>query len=1046
MTTLVNIIQYHPDYASSLAEMWNRSQDEWGGGSAVRTAEQVRRDQENSDALAVFLAVCDDQVVGYCNLGEYREDSGALYIPLLNVRPDYHGLKIGKMLVLRAVEETIRLGWPRVDLYTWEANMKAVPLYKKCGFFWEDREDSTHFMNFIPQVAACEALAPYLKDIDWYADLTRTIEVKPDGHKVNGFDIYTYAWSKNGQSLRVDIERRGRGICLIETEDYLLSATAEQAEPVFGSEYVIEYRIVNKSGAPLKLELQGEPDGNVAFDWKGELQVEGEERISARFFVGAIEEEQSEWRTCPVVQTRVRINGLEALLKVGIVPKFPAGLTMRVPDARHALGGDYVLYLDMQNHFPVTASFFFELPEQAWLAFGQRTFEARLEAKERISLAVPYRLLDYGFYQAPIQVRADPDNGPEVTFTRFVGGSFAGPGAMFTGETETNRVAVNGSYEIKYDKDHNETLLQAWSRKDEQLKLWPPYIGKPYSAEFTRKKPVRVEPKEERGAVGYRLTYRSDSFPQLLVHLHTLLYADGTAKLWQELENDSNAPVVSEMWVSQRFDSDLYGVVLPYNGQIVETTDSHGIDHEYWDGTKVSEPWLFARGARSTYGICWSGNHRMNMGEWYLELETCFGQLEAGETKTSDTIFLSMGGFDDWTSFREFALKRIGQETTALPIRHVELTANEGNPFVPPDAEEMPVALRDMKQTVWEGELSARYMDAAETEERVLLSPDDEATEARFMLPPPASRCRVVQVEARLGAHEEAYHAALFPVSSDEISSTTSTEADYSVLEADNGIIRISASADYSPGLRSLTVDGREWLASGFPEYGAKSWWNPWTGGLSSHFDEMGPLSVRKEEHSSAFVRLSDEKGNVWAGIRVRQSIRNHDTFKGTIMDSYYLMLPGVPVLAYMTDIHQNTGTYLDKSVLSELFLRLDETSGYGWLQTCAPNGKTLRYPLGKGDLGVRETKDYVFGLDSRTGVMHIVTDEEANRPSVYTNKEISCLSFSRKVRLPHGSVNRSAPVFLVFPDTPLPADSLKALRRLTFPIILEANDTKEGE
>ncbi len=1045
MTTHVNIVHYHPDYAESVAEMWNRSQDEWGGGAAVRTAEQIRRDEESSDALAVFLAVCDGQVVGYCSLGEYRVDSGALYIQLLNVRPDYHGRKIGKMLVLRAVEETIRLGWPRVDLYTWEANMKAVPLYKKCGFFWEDREDATHFMNFIPQVAACEALAPYLKDIDWYADLTRTIEVKPDGHKVNGFDIYTYAWSKNGQSLRVDIERKGRGICLIETEDYLLSAAAEQAEPVFGSEYVIEYRIVNKSGAPLKLELQGESDRNVAFDWNSEMQVEGEERISARFFVGAIEEEQSEWRTCPAVQTRVRINGLEALLKVGIVPKFPAGLTMRVPDARHALDGDYVLYLDMQNHFPETASFSFELPEQAWLALGERVFEARLEAKERISLAVPYRLLDYGFYQARLQVRAVPDNGPEVTFTRFVGGAFAGPGAMLTGETENNRVAVNGGYGIEYDKDHNEAFFQAWNRMDEQLMMSSPSIGKPYSPEFTRKKPERVEPKEERGAVGFRHTYRSDAFPQLLLHLHTLLYADGTAKVWQELENDSNAPVDRELWVSQRFRFELYGIVLPYDGQIVETTDSHGIDYEYWDGSKVSEPWLFARGTKNAYGICWSGTHRMNMGDWYLELETRFERLEAGETKTSDTIFLSMGGFDDWTPFREFALKRSGQETAPMPIRHVELTANEGNPFVLPEAREVPVMLRDAKQTVWEGELSARYTDGAETPEQVHLSPDDEAAEARFILPPPASGCLVVRVEARLGAHEEAYHAALFPVSGGEVGSTVSTEAGYSVLEADNGIIRISASADYYPGLRSLAVGGREWLASGFPEYGAKSWWNPWTGGLSGQFEEMGPLSVRKEEHSAAFVRLSDEKGNAWAGIRVRQSVRNHETFKGTTMDSYYLMLPGVPVLAYMTDIRQNTGTYLDKSLLSELFLRPDETDGYGWLRTSAPNGKALQYPLGKGELSVRETKDYLFGQNGRSGVMHIVTDEEANRPSVYTNKEICCLLLSRRVRLPHGSVSRSAPVFLVFPDDPLPADSLEALRRLAFPLILESNDT-EGE
>lgn len=59
-----------------------------------------------------------DVVVGYCGLSEYREDEGALYIPLLNVRVDYHGKKIGKLLLLKAIERSIELGWPRLDLYT----------------------------------------------------------------------------------------------------------------------------------------------------------------------------------------------------------------------------------------------------------------------------------------------------------------------------------------------------------------------------------------------------------------------------------------------------------------------------------------------------------------------------------------------------------------------------------------------------------------------------------------------------------------------------------------------------------------------------------------------------------------------------------------------------------------------------------------------------------------------------------------------------------------------------------------------------------------
>ncbi|WP_422424885.1 GNAT family N-acetyltransferase [Bacillus sp. PSXD-155] len=1048
---IVDIVPYHPKYAAEIAKMWNYSNDEWGGGSSVRSAEQIRQSEENSDAIIVFLAICNHEVVGYCSLGEYREDTGALYIQLLNVRPDFHGYKIGKRLVLKAIEETIRMGWPRIDLYTWEANMKAVPLYKRCGFFWENREDAVHFMNFIPQIVACEALVPYFHEFDWYEDLIRTIEIKPDGHKENGFDIYTYVWNnKEDKMLRVNIERRSRGICLIETEDFLLSTTAEQAEPVFGKDYKIKYHIVNKSGAPLKVEFEGKSHRNIVFDWQEELLVEGERQITASYFVGAIEEPQSEWRTCPAVKTKVRINGSEALLKVGVVPKFPASFKMRIPTVKHALGGNYTMYLDIQNNFAQPVMFTFTIPDTAWIHFEQQTFELSLQAKERASIPIPYHLLDYGFYHDQPQVRAVPKNGSEVLFTCTIGGAFGGPGAMVAGETESSWIAWNGRCSLQYDKEHNETSFQNVNQKGEETLLLPPSIGKPYSSEFMRKKPLRVEICEERAAIGFRHIYRSDTYPQLLLHLCTLLYADGTVKVWHELENVSGTPVSREIWISQRIYSDLYRLTLPYDGSIVELTDSHGNNLEYWNSTKVSEPWIFARGDQNTYGICWPDGHRMYFGEWHLELENVINSLEPGEMKASETIFISIGGFDSWNEFRDFALKQTSLEFPQLPVRHLELTANKGNPFVPSGVKEVKVMLHDVKQNVWEGELSVFYADEACLASQRTISADEEATEASFVLPSPSSPCSIIQLDARLGAQQETYYSALFPVSSESVRNTIYTRDEYQVYEADNGMIQISAAPDYYPSLCSLTVQGREWITSGFPEYGIKSWWNPWVGGLTDRFDDMSISSVRREEHSISFVSIADDKGNVWSGIRIRQSIQRHETYKGTIIDSYYLSLPGAPVLAYMTDIRQNTGTYLEKLVISELFLPFDSlgdsskddksinsgdnVTDHAWLRTFAPDGKLLHYAMGKDELNVRETKEYSFGSEGHGGVMQIVTNETANHPSFYTNKDICCLSFSRDVCLSHGNKFRSAPIFFVFSDTLLPTEALEVLRQISFP------------
>jgi hypothetical protein len=75
--------------------MWNKSSVSWGGSNVVTTEEDIIQEHESSIHLNVYLAVDGDEVVGYCSFSEYKEDEGALYIALLNVRPDYHGKKVG---------------------------------------------------------------------------------------------------------------------------------------------------------------------------------------------------------------------------------------------------------------------------------------------------------------------------------------------------------------------------------------------------------------------------------------------------------------------------------------------------------------------------------------------------------------------------------------------------------------------------------------------------------------------------------------------------------------------------------------------------------------------------------------------------------------------------------------------------------------------------------------------------------------------------------------------------------------------------------------
>lgn len=1037
-TLQVQIVHYHPDYASRIADMWNQSNDSWGGGSNVRTAEQIIQQEASSDSLVVFLALLDDEVVGYCSLCEFRDDTGALYIQLLNVRPDCHGKGIGKMLVLQAVEETIKRGWKRLDLHTWGSNTKAVPLYKRCGFFWEERDDQVHLMNFIPQLLATEALQPYMNQLDWYKDSTREIVIAPDVQEDNGFHKFTYTWNKDNHPLRVELERRGRGISLIETEDYCIAAQVECTEPVIGREYQVQYRVQNKSGAPLHISLCGKNDQNILFDWQEEVEVVEQKLLTATFFVEAMEEESNPYRTCPTVHAEMIINGLSADFKVGVLPRFPVKVSLKVPNLPYARHAWYTCYVDIDNQYDTPANCSFTLPQVPWMELERDTFNIQLDAKAKVSVQVPFQLLDYGFYESKLMLECTPENGETVQISRPIGNAFSGPGAVLLGENEDMRIAINGRARLDYYKDSNQLSIYTIGKNGKGVFLLFPRIGMPYSSEFSKKKPEKVERLYDHGGVGFKHTYRSDTIASMLLHMNVLLYGDGTVRLWQELELDNDTPLHMEFRVSQRIHMPLYRAVLPYKGEVIELQSSEGTEYDKWLADDITEPWMFSAGEGNALGICWSDAHQMTLGNWFLDIESMYYAFQPHEIKRSPDILLSIGGFQDWQSFRTFALKGKEHEASTAPMLDLQLCVNENNPFMSADQEQLSVTLKDHKKNTWRGEIEAAYAHA-EASEHVRYTYDGQSNpeEAQFVLKRPSKDLNTVQMQIRLDNRLEHLQSTVFRVDAGFVQCKESEREGYITHLADNGVIQIRAEAGYYNGLNSLIVNGREWLASGFPHYAPKSWWNPWVGGMQDQISDVRTHNVLKEKRSAAFVKVVDSKGNTWSGIRLRQSIQKQKVCKGLMWESYYLMQPGVPVVAYFTDIHQLTGAFMEekKQIHSEMFLPISQAEGLGWIDTLSKSGEPHSYRLGCGDLGVEENNHYRIRRDEEPLSMYVVIDESRVRASAFTNKEVTGLTLSRQLGLPHGSVTRLAPVYLVFTEQTLTAHALDSLRRITFPI-----------
>ncbi len=1019
----IKIVEYERKYAAAVAEMWNRSASEWGGFGSLYNEERVIAENEDSDNIKIYLALDGQQVVGYCSFAEYQSDKGASYIPFLNVRPDYHGKKVGKLLILKAVEQAIASQWPRLDLYTWPGNVKAVPLYKKCGFFWEKRDDTTHLMNFLPYVMNTEAVEDFFRHADWYADSVKHIEVKPDGRQENRFEYLDYHWQKDDRLLRMEFERRGRGLRLIETEDYLVSATVEHLKLVFDRQYKVVYRVVNKSGAPLKLKISGKDDENVRFDLDRELVLDEkgqEEVVEAEFYVGPVEEEQKEWRTHPGVVADLLINDKHALFKVGVVPQFPAAMEAVVSQREAVAGRPWAVYLGMENNFRQRASFQIELPESPMVELPTRQHSVELAPGEKTSLELPGTLVRPGWYSGQAKVVATPQGEESVEYQQQLNALLPGAGVAFGGENKDYWMAYNGRFFVRLRKSNNYFAVGSLAQDREITAFQYPIVGPPWTVEMARVKP-RVEFSQNGRWITMKATFASQALSGLDVAAEFTLHADGMTEHRMVLENRSEKSLEPKCRIGMI--QDFPGALLPLSQGVVEVDGSYGRDMDNFSPEKLTENWLFIRQRETSRGICWPVKWQPRFVDYLWQFEQDMGTLAPGEVAETESLVIAINTWQRWQDFRRYAT---GHKEEMLARHNMELDINGHNPFV---GQKFPVVVREHKASVFDGAIEISSRQGLVAPLTVKHGTAEKVRQAEFSLSTQGEQW-LDQLEMKVGFSSVSFsrcQTIMQPRGS--VSTGTRDQQGKEVLVVDNGAIEFAAAPDYAPMVFSLKHQGVEWLASSFPEPCACSWWNPWLGGLGYALeDEISALSLLEEKSSAKFVSLEDNKGNKWQGLEITTSFEKHEKYRGLEWRQYALTLPGLPLMCSVIKMTNNTGRVLvDSPLVMETFL---QPQG-GWMTEGTPAGSSVTYHLSpEAGAMARGTETLHFGNGMSRQVAQYFTN---GRVLSYINPHVVHPFVPRDMTLADGQGKFSQPIFVMLMDEPLSANALVDLKTITF-------------
>jgi ribosomal protein S18 acetylase RimI-like enzyme len=1025
----IKIVEYHEGLAAGVAEMWNLSRDGWGGDSHVTTEEKVRIQEANSSNLNLYLAMDEDKVVGYCGLSEYREDEGALYIPLLNARSDYHGRKIGKQLVLKALERAVELGWPRLDLYTWAGNTKAVPLYKKSGFFWEDRDDKTHLMNFMPTVLNTEAVREFFNGVDWYDSSTRVIEISPDGRKENEFTYYEYKWEKDGKTLRMEFERTGRGLRLIETDDYLISAEVENFQLVCDSTYTVRYFVKNKAGEPLNIELNGENHKIVSHSYQKSFDVTDEIEVVATFKLNEFEEEQSNWRTHPSVVANLLINGKKAKFAVGVLPKLPAKITGTHPGYQSYLHEQSNFYLDVENNIDSAATFTFNLPENELLSLEKSSYQVELQPKGKASIPVAFKLNKFGFYSPEISVDVLKESGEKLSFSKQIGIGFKGLGARFSGECDKYWHIYNGLYHMYFSKLDNDVVSGRLTKGTQKTIGLFPKVGKPYSSEFSKRRPTSIRYEEQNGSITLRATFHSVDFPGLELESVSTLFAEGLLEQSYIVRNQETVETENSIWINQPIYHELYKPVFVMNGMVTEVDEQANADYGLWDNKQITENWLVSRYSPYMHGLSWPKNSTINFESWYMYVEHNLGAIPPQSEMKTEPVYHSFGAYQTWEEFRDFANKeRMLKSPVTKELSLVTKNLNE---------HEVEIELKDKKVSFFQG--SVHMESDTNTIFHKQYSLQDESrgvttSSTRSLYP-----LQRISVNYEINGIELTKETLVINLGKEPITIQHVKKEGHEVLEASNGCITIAASGSFFPALFSLKALGKEWLDSSFPTLTPKSWWNPWSGGVRSNLSGINHKSSSKEETIASEGRLVDQFGREWKGIKLSTTFKENETVKGLGIEQYFVMLPGIPFVAYSTKILQNTGTYFHyRKWYSECAFKPGSTIDQGWIRS---NGEQERYIAGKSEF-MTELGDHILvgSKEDDEKILQIIADREAIDIETYINKEVQSLAIWRELHLASGKEILSPPIFFVANQSILTKDEVEQLQEISFKEVLHEN------
>ena len=903
--------------AEKLARMWNDSDDQWPGTwtqGVPMTAENVREWLAREQAIDILVWEAGDAIAGYCSLWRRPEEEHVTYIALLNVAPAYQKLGLARRFLTTYVERVTALGSARLDLDTWSGNLKAVPLYKKCGFFWLPGT-SVDMQNYLPAILRLPVARDFFARHDWYTAFQRDLSQVEDDERWEGIKVFTYRFEADGERLTVWVDREARAITAVETDDFLAAAIADELEPARGLTTTLRWRLRNKRAEPLTVTIvaSGAPDLRLDERRTVTLAPGDEQLLTAAVRVAPEATGRPAGKAAPAVRSTLVIGGQTLELATGMRPR-PAVEISADPEAIALMpGAPRTARLDLINRLGREIQATVSLTPAPGLAAEWTRQTVSLPADGARSLSVTLTAQLAGVLSLPVTIEFEHD-GETIRLPATNLDIFALPlggvlGAIIDG------VARIENEMARFTLEPEGAVLRVFERSSgRKLLEHKGYAAPPaWPTEF-RRGHFNLALTSQNGEVMVEAAMASTTHPGLVLRQRLTVNAGPVARLEHEFENRAGETRRFQVRHMLNGDEDRAMLTLPLVAGIARgpwAVFPGPTEGEFGAAANYAERWAAIEQQSATVGVIWAED--MERVEW-ATLQTRLYDCPPQSRVRPAPLYLTVGE-GDWRVARGYWQRLQGGRPALAPL--VQARPPLGVRCEPPVA-----IAADGSASVT---LHVEHLMAAEREVTITLEPPAgwEADAITFDTGPINWRRSFAQPVRFEAATPPAAEQALVRLRSTEIDADITLpllrlgdggavevraagEGRARVLTIDNGRLQL----DVTPGhaaVSALREGDVNHLASPYPEVGTLGWMSPWHGGLTPILLPPGdwfevPGSLWQATATAEPVEQADGRGIVWRGVRQRLA-NLPELLRGIAVEVDTLTLGGSPIVKQVTRV-----------------------------------------------------------------------------------------------------------------------------------------------